>query len=60
MPDSGSIITFIIAAFAFAGVLILKKDTISPPFRRALALLAIVMVVCAFTLMMIYFLRGTA
>lgn len=60
MPDAASILTFIIAAFALAGVLILKRDTVPPALRRGMALIAIVMVVSAFILMMIYFLRGTA
>ncbi|WP_207952244.1 hypothetical protein [Paenibacillus turpanensis] len=60
MTESGSLFAFIIVSFAFAFILILKKDTIAPPFRRGLALLSIVMVASAFTLLIIHFLRGAA
>jgi uncharacterized protein with PQ loop repeat len=58
MIDSGSIITFIIVSFCLAGVLIMKKDTLQPQFKRPLAILAIVMVSLSFVLVLYSLLRG--
>lgn len=51
-------ITFIIISFCFGLILILKKDSISPSFRRGLALMAIVMIAFSFFLILYSFLRG--
>ncbi|MFD2613264.1 hypothetical protein [Paenibacillus gansuensis] len=48
---------FIIVAFAFAAVLIMSRNSIAPPFRRGLALIALVMVVFAFFLIVYSFLH---
>lgn len=52
MTDSGSITTFIIVSFCFALILIMKKNSLAPQFRRALALMAIVMVGFSFFLIL--------
>lgn len=57
MPDSGSIAAFIILSFCFALVLIMKKDTLAPGFKRGLAILAIVMVSFSFFLIIYYLLN---
>jgi hypothetical protein len=58
MGDSSSIFTFIIVSFAFALVLILKKDTLAPQFKRYLALFAILMIVTSFILIVYSFLNA--
>jgi hypothetical protein len=57
MTDSGSILTFVIVSFCFALILIMRRDSIPAPFKRFLALLAIVMVVMSFVLIVISFFR---
>ncbi|WP_240903858.1 hypothetical protein [Chengkuizengella sediminis] len=48
-------VIFIIVSFALALVLILKKDSISQPFRKYLAIFALFMVICSFVLLVISF-----
>ena len=52
MNDVGSVVTFTIASFSLALVLILKKDSIPAPMRRVLALIAIVLVSSSFFLIL--------
>lgn len=52
MADTGTITTFIIISFCFALVLILKKDTLAPGFKRGLAIMAVVMVSFSFFLIL--------
>jgi|GEM_PF-581365 uncharacterized protein (DUF983 family) len=54
--DTTALVIFIIAAFSFGAVLIMKRDTIAPPMRRFLALAAIVMIVSAFIMLVYAFL----
>jgi len=54
--DKGSLLTFIIVSFCFALVLILKRDTLAPQFKRGLALLALVMIAFSFFLIVYSFL----
>lgn len=58
MSETGTIVTFIIVAFCFAAVLLMKKDSIEPKFKRPLAIMAIVMVGLSFCLLLYSFLRG--
>jgi hypothetical protein len=46
----GSLITFTLAAFALAAVLIIKKDTLPLRAKRPLAIIALIMVSFAFFL----------
>ncbi|MFD0698610.1 hypothetical protein ACFQZT_31535 [Paenibacillus sp. GCM10027628] len=55
MTDSGTILTFILVSFCLAIILIMKKDSLPPQFKRSLALLAIVMVSISFVLVLISF-----
>ena len=55
MNNSEKIITFIIVAFAFAVVLIMKKDTLPAKVKRPLAIVALVIVSFAFILMLYSF-----
>ena len=48
MRDSGSIIAFIVAAFALSAILILKRDSLPAHVKRPLAITALVMVSFAF------------
>jgi hypothetical protein len=50
--DSGIILTFIIVSICLALILIMKRDSIHPPFRRPLAILALIMVVASFVLIL--------
>lgn len=50
MTDIGTITTFIILSFCFALVLIMKKDTLQPAFKRGLAIMAVVMIAFSFFL----------
>jgi len=52
LNDVGSVVTFTIASFSLALVLILKKDSIPAPMRRILALIAIVLVSSSFFLIL--------
>jgi hypothetical protein len=52
LNDVGSVVTFTIASFSLALVLILKKDSIPAPMRRVLALIAIVLVSSSFFLIL--------
>lgn len=56
--DTTTIVIFIILAFSFAAILIMRRDTIPAPMRRGLALLAIVMVSFAFFLIVYSFLTA--
>ncbi|WP_342773051.1 hypothetical protein [Paenibacillus flagellatus] len=58
LTDTGSIALFTILAFSLALILIMKKDTIPPQMRRMLALVAVVLVSCAFFLI-VFSLIGT-
>lgn len=58
MIDPGSIAAFIVVSFCFAVILIMKKDSLAPQFRRHLALLAAVMVAFSFFLILYSFLNG--
>jgi mannose/fructose/N-acetylgalactosamine-specific phosphotransferase system component IIC len=50
-----SVIIFIIVAFSFSLIIIMKRDAIPPRFRRGLALTSAVMVVIAFALLLYSF-----
>jgi hypothetical protein len=50
MPSSESAITFIIAAFVLALVLIMKKDSLPPRLKKTLAVFALIFVGSAFAL----------
>jgi len=43
-----AIAAFVVAAFSFAAVLILKKDSLPPRLRRRLALAALALILLAF------------
>ena len=49
------IVIFLIAAFSFALVLIMKRDSIPDKLRRPLAILSLVMVAAAFVLLVCSF-----
>lgn len=55
MTESGSILTFVIVSFCLAIILIMTKDTLPARMKRALALLAIVMVSASFVLITLSF-----
>ena len=55
MKIASEIITFIIVAFAFAIIVIWKKESLPERARRPLALFALALVISAFVLMMIGF-----
>ncbi|WP_091168242.1 hypothetical protein [Paenibacillus sp. 1_12] len=55
MSNSASILTFIIVAFCFALILILKRDSLPSGVKRPLAIMALVMVAFAFTLIVYSF-----
>lgn len=55
MTDIGTITTFIILSFCFALVLIMKKDTLQPAFKRGLAIMALIMVSFSFFLIVYSF-----
>ncbi|MCD1259036.1 hypothetical protein B5M42_009315 [Paenibacillus athensensis] len=55
MTESGTILTFIIVSFCLALILILKRDSIAPPMKRYLAILALVMVTMSFVLIVMSF-----
>ncbi|WP_253187011.1 hypothetical protein [Paenibacillus sp. GP183] len=57
LTDSGSILTFVIVSFCLALILIMRRDSIPAPFKRYLALLALVMVTMSFVLIVISFYR---
>ncbi|MDO7906024.1 hypothetical protein Q5741_06275 [Paenibacillus sp. JX-17] len=48
--NTGNILIFIILAFTLSIVLILKRDSIAPPFKRWMALFAVIMMCVAFFL----------
>jgi hypothetical protein len=52
MLDAGSVIVFTILSFSLAVILIMKKDTIPPQLRRFMAIITIMLVSCAFFLML--------
>ena len=54
--DTTALVIFIIAAFSFGAVLIMKRDTIAPPMRRFLALTAVVLIAAAFIMLVYAFL----
>ncbi|MEB3100261.1 hypothetical protein [Ferviditalea candida] len=60
MKSSDTFVIFIIAAFSFALILILKKNSIPEKFRRPLAITALMMVVFAFFLIVYAFLQNLA
>lgn len=55
MGDPSQFVIFIIVAFAFGLILIMKKDTVPAPLRRPLAIAAVVMMGFAFFLMVYSF-----
>ncbi|WP_019537404.1 hypothetical protein [Paenibacillus ginsengihumi] len=57
MSNGASIVTFIILSFSLALILIMKKDALTPGMRRALAILALVMVTFSFVLIVYSFLH---
>lgn len=58
MLDAGSVILFTIVSFSLAVILIMKKDTIPPQLRRFMAIIAIMLVSCAFFLMLYSMIRS--
>lgn len=52
MVDPQITAAFVIISFCFALVLILKKDTLAPGFKRGLAIMAVVMVSFSFLLIL--------
>lgn len=60
MKSSDTFVIFIIAAFSFALILILKKNSIPEKLRRPLAIMALMMVVFAFFLIVYAFLQNLA
>jgi hypothetical protein len=53
------ILTFMVVAFAYALIIIMKRESLPERLRRPLALIGIVLVLIAFVLMMIsFFLPG--
>ncbi len=59
MGDTGSIAFFMVLAFVLGGLVVWKKDEIPASMRRGIALVVLVLVSMAFTLMVIsFFLPG--
>jgi len=54
--DTTALVIFIIVAFSFGAILIMKRDAIAPPMRRFLALVALLMVPAAFIMLVYAFL----
>ncbi|OUM93952.1 MAG: hypothetical protein A9Z00_13195 [Thermobacillus sp. ZCTH02-B1] len=54
--DTTALVIFVIVAFSFGAILIMKRDSVEPPVRRYLALTALVMIVSAFIMLMYAFL----
>jgi len=54
--DTTALVIYIIVAFSFGAILIMKRDSIAPSLRRYLALAAIVMIVSAFIMLVYAFL----
>lgn len=54
--DTTALVIFIIVAFSFGAILIMKRDSVAPPMRRYLAMAAIVMIVSAFIMLVYAFL----
>lgn len=52
MPFSDSILTFIIVSFVMALIIILKRDTIPPAFKRPLAIFSIILILVSFGLVL--------
>lgn len=52
MTDFSTITTFVIISFCLALVLIMKKDSLQPGFKRGLAILALIMVSFSFFLIL--------
>ncbi|KIL37765.1 hypothetical protein SD70_30830 [Gordoniibacillus kamchatkensis] len=57
MSHSATLLTFWIVSFCTAGVVILRRDKIDPPFRRPLAIVALVLIVSSFALIVIELFR---
>lgn len=60
MNVSETFVIFIIAAFSFAFILILKRSSIPEKLRRPLAIMTLVMVVFAFFLIVYTFLQNVS
>jgi cytochrome c biogenesis factor len=54
--DTTALVIFIIVAFSFGAILIMKRDAIAPPVRRYLALFAVVLIAAAFIMLVYAFL----
>lgn len=52
MLDAGSVVLFTIVSFSLGVILIMKKDTIPPQLRRFMAIITIMLVSCAFFLLL--------
>lgn len=55
MTHSGYVITYIIAAFGFALLIILRKNSMPESLRRPLAIVSLFLIISAFILMIISF-----
>lgn len=51
------LLIFVIASFALAGVILMKRESIPDKLRRPLAAFSVFMVLCSFVFIMIAFLQ---
>ncbi|MGO4539895.1 hypothetical protein [Paenibacillus sp. 2TAB19] len=59
--DPTATIIFIIASFVLGGLVVLKKDTLSPGLRRGMAIFSIIFIAFAFFLIVYaFFTMGSA
>lgn len=53
--DTDLLLIFLLASFALAGVVIMKRESIPPPVRRPLAIVSLLMVASSFAMLVIAF-----
>lgn len=58
VSDAGSVVSFIIVSFAFAVVLLMKRETLPPRLKRPMALVGIVLIAFSFFLIVYSFLNN--
>jgi hypothetical protein len=57
LSHSATLLTFWIVSFCMAGVVILRRETIDPRFRRQLAIMALIMIAASFVLLVLELFR---
>jgi len=58
MSQTQSFITFIIVSFVFAGVILLKRESLPEKLKRPLALFALFLIITSFVLILYSFTAG--